>query len=51
MTAYEAIKHADEDLEKIRKLMGCLHRVCELAGFSIEERVVLKDKHTGKIWR
>ena len=51
LTAYEAIKNADEDLEKIKKLMGCLHRVCELAGFSIEERIVLKDTRTGKIWR
>ena len=52
-TAYKAIKKADYALEKERhyKLIGCILRICEIAGFSVEEKIVLKDKRTGRIWR
>lgn len=54
-TAYAAIKNVDkkydEDSEKFYKLIGCIFRVCELAGFSVEGRIALKDNKTGKIWR
>lgn len=52
-TAYEAIRRAELDLEyeRHRKVVGCLLRVCELAGYSIEERIILRDNRTGKIWR
>lgn len=56
-TAYKAIKNAeadqivsDADREKYRKLIGCILRVCELSGFEVESRIVLRDKNTGKIW-
>lgn len=50
LTAYEAIRNVEAS-ERFHKLMGCILRVCELAGFSVEERIVLKDKSTGRIWR
>lgn len=54
LTAYEGVKRADrsrdEERETIAKLMGCLHRVCEFAGYSIENRIVLKNNKTGKVW-
>lgn len=51
-TAYEAIERADNaDYERFRKLLGCILRVCELAGFSLEERIVVKDNRNGRIWR
>lgn len=52
-TAYRAIKHLDQDEEKERfhKLLKTIFTVCEIAGFHLEERVVLKDKTTGKVWR
>lgn len=52
-TAYKAIKKADRDAEheKVRKLVGCLNRVCELSGFSIVGRVELLDEKTGKVWK
>lgn len=49
-TAYEAIENIEAH-KRFRNLMGCILRICEIAGFSIEERIVLKDKSTGKIWR
>ena len=57
-TAYEAIRnieeenrHKDPDYEKYQKLVGCILRICELSDFHLEERLVLKDKKTGKIYR
>ncbi len=49
-TAYEAIKRAEDEREHYKKTMGCLMRVCELAGFAVEERIILRDKKTGKVW-
>jgi hypothetical protein len=60
LTAYEAIKRADADLEqkrreeeyqKRRKLIDLIYKLCDTCGYSIEERIVLKDKETGCIWR
>lgn len=60
LTAYVAIKRADEDLERKRqeeerqkrfKLIGIIQRLCDICGYSVEERIVLKDKETGRIWR
>lgn len=52
-TAYTAIKKADKDAdaERFYKLLMSIFNLCELAGFHIEERLVIKDKKTGKIWR
>ena len=50
-TAYEAVKDADEELMRFRKLMGAIYRICELSDFQLEEHIVVKDKRTGKVWR
>ena len=54
-TAYEAIKNvergADADDERFHKLLDTIFSICELSGFHIEERIIIKDKKTGKIWR
>lgn len=56
-TAYEAITHVERERKheseemRVNKLMGCIFRVCELAGFHVEERIVVKDLKTGKVWR
>jgi hypothetical protein len=50
-TAYRAIKKAEFEYDRFRKVLGCIFRICELAGFSVEERIVLKDIHTGKVWK
>lgn len=51
LTAYEAMKNIDRDDERFHKLLDTIFSVCELAGFHIEERIVIKDKKTGKVWR
>ena len=54
-TACEAIVDAEgagaDDAERYHKLIGCVLRIIEIAGFKPEERIVLKDLRTGKIWR
>jgi hypothetical protein len=53
-TAYEAIKRVDKvckEEERFHKLLTSIFTICDLAGFQIEGRIVLKDKKTGYIWR
>lgn len=50
-TPHEAIKNMDAEVARVSWLVKTLHYVCELAGYSIEGRVVLRDIRTGKIWR
>ena len=52
-TAYKAIKkiETEQELERLRMLIDAIHNICELSDFFVMERIVLKDKRTGKIWR
>lgn len=50
-TAYQAIRNIDADDERFHKLLDTIFAICELSDFHIEERIVIKDKRTGKIWR
>lgn len=47
-TAYQAIKHIEEDYQRYKKFIGCLFRIGELSDFYIED-IVVKDKRTGQI--
>ena len=53
LTAYQAIEKADADLEKSRlpKLIDIIKGLCETCGFTVEGRIVLKGKSTGKIYK
>ena len=50
-TAYQAIKTVDDETERFQKLLNTIFYICDLAGFHIEERIVIKDRRTGRIWR
>lgn len=50
-TAYEAIKNIEEEEARFHKLLNTIFYLCDLAGFRLEERLVLTDKRTGKTWR
>lgn len=43
----------DSDFEqrRVNSLLHVIFKICELSGFWVEERIVLKDRKTGKIWR
>ena len=50
-TAYAAIKNADREYDRVKKVLKAIFVVCELAGFDVEGRVALRDKRTGKVWK
>ena len=66
-TAYQAIMNADavssvdkanrykrrenDSEERLNKLLAAIFASCDAADFHIEERIVVKDKRTGKVWR
>lgn len=49
-TAYKGIKYAESDRDRHSKTIGCILRICELSGYYMESRIVLRDKKTGKVW-
>ncbi len=54
MTAYEAIRNVSKEEwneRRVKKVLATIYNVCELAGFRVESRIVLKDKKTGKEWK
>lgn len=50
MTAYRAIAAADSK-DRLSAFLKEVFKLSERYGFHIEDRLVLRDKTTGKIWR
>ena len=50
LTAYRAIENVESE-RRLKKLLAEIFQLCDKAGFHVEERIVLRDKKTGKIWR
>lgn len=58
-TAYKAIRNATKEERKrevdpeqrFNDFLTAIFTICDLADFHIEERIVVKDKRTGKIWK
>ena len=48
---FDARRSADADDERFHKLLNTIFTICELSGFHLEERIILKDIQTGKVWR
>lgn len=54
MTAYQAIKSVDQEAdaeERFRHFLKEIFSLAEQSGLHIEERLVIKDRRTGKVWR
>lgn len=50
-TAAEAITHADESYDRFNKLLGIIFKLCEISGFHLESKIIVRDNKTGKILR
>lgn len=37
--------------ERFKRLLATIFYLCECAGFHIEERLVIRDCRTGRVWR
>lgn len=48
-TPYTVIKK-DDEYRRFSNLLHTIWYICNLAGFRLENRLVLVDKKTGKIW-
>lgn len=53
-TVARAIRNADrqsvDEEMRFKKFLGTIFNLCELSGFHIENRLVVKDKKTGRIY-
>ena len=50
-TPYSVLKKEQRDEERFQRLLATIFYICENAGFHIEERIVVRDMRTGKVWR
>ena len=56
-TAYLAIKKVDkerdydEESKRFYKHLYAIFDMCELTGFTLEGRISLRDRRTGKLWK
>ena len=50
-TAYTAIMTIEEEEMRKKRLIRTIKYICELAGFQIESRIVLRNIKTGRYWR
>lgn len=44
-------RRENDSEERLNKLLTAIFAICDASDFHIEERIVVKDKRTGKIWR
>ena len=54
MIGYNTQKTTDDsDYEQraVNSLLHVIFKICELSGYWVNERIVLKNRKTGKIWR
>ena len=54
-TAYKVITNIEREeyksYDRFNKLLNTIFYICELAGFHVEGRIVLRDKSNGKLWK
>lgn len=51
-TAYRAIVNCEGDShERMQELLQLIFDMSESAGFTVENRIVLKDVETGRVWK
>ena len=50
-TPYAVMKKEQRDEERFQRLLATIFYICENAGFHIEERIVVRDLRTGKVYR
>lgn len=53
ITPHKAVKNMEhqKEINRVHKLVHTIFYICNLAGFDVVERIVLKDRKTGKVWK
>ena len=50
-TAYQAVQELSDEERRLNQLVKTLKYIIHLAGYDLEERIVLQDRRTGRIHR
>jgi len=50
-TAYEAIRQADALQQEVNRLIGVLKYIIDKSGFELLNRIEIRDKRTGGVFR
>lgn len=50
-TAYHAIRRAENENSRVKDLIQELKEIIDDSGFELVERIVLRDKQSGRIYR
>lgn len=50
-TRFATDREFDRDERRFRKLLKMIFSLCEIAGFDLVGRVVLRDKRSGRTWK
>lgn len=50
-TASTAVRKADTEQEKFEEFLSIVFILAKRYGYSFGERLVVKDKRTGRVWR
>ena len=50
-TTQKTTDDSDYEQRRVNSLLHVIFKICELSGFWVENRIELKDRKTGKIWR
>lgn len=50
-TAYKAIKEVTEEEQRFQMLLRTIKNVIHLADYELENRIELRDRRTGKVYR
>lgn len=57
LTRHDAVENIEKEERerreagRVTKLVHTIFYICNIAGFDVAERIVLKDKRTGRVWR
>lgn len=51
LTAYQAIKNAEEADDRFHNMLRVIFEICDRSEFQIQNRIVFMDKKTGKIYK
>ena len=50
-TTQKTTDESDYEQRRVNSLLHVIFKICELSGYWVENRIVLKDRKTGKIWQ
>lgn len=51
LTAHQAIKNVTLEEKRAMELIGCLKFIIRNSGFELTERIQIKDKRTGRVFK